>query len=69
MMGFGGGFGGLIPMALLIGLAIWGIRTLQTKGDRQISSPPSPLEILQHRYAAGEINREEFERMKKDLGV
>ena len=29
--------------------------------------PQSPLEILKTRYAKGEINREEFERMKKDI--
>lgn len=28
---------------------------------------PSPLEILKVRYAKGEISREEFERMKKDI--
>ena len=28
----------------------------------------SALEILKKRYARGEINKEEFEQMKKDLG-
>jgi uncharacterized membrane protein len=26
-----------------------------------------PLEILKHRYAKGEITREQYEEMKKDL--
>lgn len=37
-----------------------------------ISRPPqneSPLEILKGRYALGEISREQFEEMKRVLGV
>ncbi len=40
----------------------WGGQGSGTQG------PQSPLEILKTRYAKGEINRDEFERMKKDIG-
>ncbi len=37
------------------------------RGERQDSEPP--LEILKLRYAKGEISREEFEQMKKDISA
>jgi putative membrane protein len=70
--GFGGGMGGLFSLIIwvaLIVLAVWGARTLLARQGGHRPSPSSPLEVLRHRYAAGEINREEFERMKRDLGA
>ncbi len=29
----------------------------------------APLEILERRYAAGEISKEEYERMRRELGA
>jgi uncharacterized membrane protein len=55
----------------LIALAIWIVRLLFANRQR-ISSPtqgqePSPGEILDMRYARGEITHEQYELMKTDL--
>jgi putative membrane protein len=41
------------------------VRTTQNRGKMQ--SPETPFDILKERYARGEINKEEFESMKRDL--
>jgi len=62
-----------IFMLLLWGFAIFGlicaVHWLATrgKGGGGKDSPATPLDILKARYAKGEIGKEEFERMKKDL--
>ncbi|MFZ5597079.1 MAG: SHOCT domain-containing protein [Bacillota bacterium] len=77
MMGFGygGGFGGsflwglymlfqmTIPIIIIIG-AIWFAAKVW---DRKKNTEKDPLRILQERYANGEISREEFVEMKKEL--
>lgn len=75
MTGFGFmGFFGLILMVLfwggLIALAVWLVKALFSPGRGTL--PPTgntatPREILDQRYARGEINREEYELMKRDL--
>ena len=76
---WGGGMGGWGMGILMIAfwvLVIMGIVMLvkwvwgQGGGQQQIphsSNGKSALEILQKRYARGEINKEEFERMKADV--
>lgn len=73
MMG-GFGMGGLMGIGMIIfwGLVIWGI-VLLVRGAISTTGGTSPqgssaLEILKQRYARGEINKEEFEQKKKDLG-
>ena len=76
--GFGWWFGGMIMMVLFWIVVAVGILLLirwlfgQSQSGR-ISHPQgkesfeSALEILKKRYAGGEITKEEFERMKKDI--
>lgn len=68
----GMGFGGMIMMILFWALVISGfvliIRWLMgNKGPEGYNPRETPLDILKKRYAKGEINQDEFERMKKDL--
>lgn len=73
MMGFG--FIGVLFMLIfwggLIALVVWIVNQMIPKiGGKQ--SPPSdsklrPREILDQRYARGEIEREQYDRMKKDI--
>ena len=77
MMGFGFGFGllGLLLMVLfwggLILLAVLLVRAL-FRGNRGSLNTASghtetAREILDQRYARGELTREQYELMKKDL--
>ena len=53
---------------LLILVIVWAVRAGLNSGDGGGSrNARTPLEILKERYARGEIDRETFERMKKDL--
>jgi len=66
--GFHGIWGMIIPLAfwlLIIFLAIWFFQLFFRKKNRQPIA--SVQELLKHRYAAGEIDREEFERLKREL--
>ncbi len=77
MMGWGYGMGwfgmilmGLFWIAIIVGIIFlirWLFVSAGTKSYRP-DSEDSPLEILKKRYAGGEINKEEFEQKKKDLG-
>lgn len=69
--GWGMGFG-FVFMLLFWGLVILGIaaliRWLMTQPSPGKSSrDKTPLEVVQERYARGEINREEYEQKKRDL--
>jgi putative membrane protein len=67
-MGWWWVFGGvwmLIFWGGLIALIVWGIKKLTERGGT--TSKRDPLDVAKERYARGEISREEFEQIKKDL--
>ena len=51
---------------VIIGLIVWGVS--QVGGGGQRRDAESSLDIARRRYARGEITREEFEQLRKDLG-
>ncbi len=64
--GYGGMFMGLLFFILIVVLVYFVIQAITAKGRPPIP-PESPLDILKKRYAKGEITKEEFEKIKKDL--
>ena len=59
-------FWGLIIVGLVF-LIRWLIQTTIDKDQSGVNLGSNAMEILKERYARGEINRDEFESMKKDL--
>ena len=54
----------VIFWVVVIALAIWGIMRLSRSRS---GSKSNALEIVKERYAKGEINKEQFEELKKNL--
>jgi putative membrane protein len=65
MLLFWGGLIGLVVLALR-GLA-GGSLSQTNRGSTPHQSGPTPLEILQARYARGEISQEEYQQIKTTL--
>ena len=60
-----GGIGMLIFWGGLIAVIVWGITRL-TRRDNS-ATKHTPLDVAKERYARGEIDKAEFEQIKKDL--
>jgi putative membrane protein len=67
----GRGIGTLLFLALIIGGIVWLTRG-SSRGAMITPSGAAPLEtpldVLKRRYAAGEITKEQYAEMKKDIG-
>jgi putative membrane protein len=61
-------FGGIwmfIVWGGLIALIVWGILRFTRRDDS--TRKETPIEIAKERYAKGEINKEEFEQLRREL--
>ncbi len=69
--GWWGGLWGLVTVLIVLGVLYLLFRSLMGASGNRSAPPPPPrddaLRILKARYARGEITREEFEQMKRDL--
>lgn len=75
MGGFGFGFGWIFMLlfwVLLIGAIVALVRGFSGRGcghfrDEQKPKEKTAVDILKERYAKGEISKDDFEKMKKDV--
>jgi putative membrane protein len=81
MMGGWGGYGGygygplhlivwIVIIVAIIAFCAWMMRSMCMPGMRRHMPPgrSSGLDVLEERYARGEINRDEYLQKKKDIG-
>ena len=69
-MGMGGWLWMLLFWGILIALAIWLVSQLfptNKKQDNRSDAPLSAQEILDLRYARGELSADEYQRMSQNL--
>jgi putative membrane protein len=66
---WGGLFFGSAVKIMLVGFIIWLVVHSFSSNHNKIDNlpPESPLDILKKRYAKGEISKDQFEQMRKDM--
>jgi putative membrane protein len=68
MWGLGMGFGGLVMVAFWGVVIVGVILLIRSVGGAQGGLwHETPLNLIKRRYAAGQITREQYEQMRKDL--
>lgn len=53
--------------ALIVALVVWLVRAFSGGGPGGSERKPSPLDILDERFARGEISQEEYEERRRTL--
>ena len=67
-MNFGMGWWWIIGL-IFVAVIIWAIvRSTNQNNNQNVVKNNSALDILNERYARGEIDKEEYEMKKRDLG-
>lgn len=66
MDGYGGAFMMLLWILLIAGIVLLIVWLVRQSGARN-GGGNTALDILKRRYASGEIGKEEFEQMKREL--
>lgn len=60
-------FFGVVFWGGIIALIIWTVSRLTRHNTHSDGGKTSPLDIARERYAKGEITKEQYEQLKKDL--
>jgi putative membrane protein len=61
----------LVVGVLCVAGIVWAVRLSARGGSQSLGLRPTgeaPLEILQRRYAGGEITKDQFDEMRRTLG-
>jgi putative membrane protein len=72
IIGWVGGLGMLLFWGLVIAGIVWLVRSTTQGREHSIDKGPaseSPLDIIKRRYASGDITKEQFDEMKRGLGL